>query len=78
MAGTGVKLVLIKPGPTDTPMTAHLKSTGARMAPVEGVAQQIVAGMAAGKPVVYAPGKWWLIMMIIRHLPAFVFKRMNI
>lgn len=77
-AGTGVKVVLIKPGPTDTPMTAHLKGKGAKLAPVEGVAKQIVEGVEAGKPVIYAPGKWWLIMMIIRHLPSLIFNKMNI
>lgn len=77
-AGKSVKAVLIKPGPTDTPMTAHLKFNGAKLAPVEDVARQIVDGIAVGKPVIYAPGKWWLIMMIIRHLPAFVFNKMNI
>jgi short-subunit dehydrogenase len=77
-AGTGVKVVLIKPGPTDTPMTAHLKGKGAKLASVESVAKQIVEGVEAGKPVIYAPGKWWLIMMVIRHLPALVFNKMDI
>ena len=77
-AGSGVKVVLIKPGPTDTPMTAHLKGKGAKFAPVEGVAKQIVEGVEAGKQVIYAPGKWWLIMMVIRHLPNFVFNRLEI
>jgi short-subunit dehydrogenase len=77
-ASTRVKVVLIKPGPTDTPMTAHLKSEGAKLASVESVAKQIVEGVEAGKPVVYAPGKWWLIMMVIRHLPALVFNKMDI
>lgn len=77
-AGKAVKAVLIKPGPTDTPLTAHLKFNGAKLAPVDDVARQIVDGIAAGKPVIYAPGKWWLIMMIIRHLPAFIFNKMNI
>ena len=77
-AGSGVKVVLIKPGPTDTPMTAHLKGKGAKLAPVEGVAKQIVEGVELGKPVIYAPEKWWLIMMIIRHLPAFVFNKLDI
>ena len=77
-AGTGVKVVLIKPGPTDTPMTAHLKNTGAKLASVESVAKLIVDGVEVGKPVVYAPGKWWLIMMIIRHLPAIIFNKINI
>jgi hypothetical protein len=38
----------------------------------------IVDGVARGKPVVYAPGKWALIMMVIRHLPRFVFNKMDI
>lgn len=71
-----LKVVLVKPGPTATPMTAHLPQRG--LAPVEDVARLIVDGSAAGKPVVYAPGKWALIMMVIRHLPAFVFNKMNI
>lgn len=78
LAGSGVKVVLIKPGPTDTPMTAHLKQQGGKLASVESVAQDIVDGMRAGKAVVYAPGKWALIMMVIRHLPNFVFNKMDI
>lgn len=77
-ASGGVKVVLIKPGPTDTPMTAHLKGKGAKLASVEGVATQIVEGVESGKPVIYAPGKWWLIMMVIRHLPAAIFNKMDI
>lgn len=75
-SGSALKVVLVKPGPTATPMTAHLPQRG--LAPVEQVARLIVDGSAAGKPVVYAPGKWALIMMVIRHLPAFVFNKMNI
>lgn len=76
-AGTGVKIVVIKPGPTDTPMTAHLKGS-TKLASVESVARDIVEGLARGKEVIYAPGKWQLIMLIIRHLPGFVFNKMNI
>ncbi len=77
-AGSGVKVVLVKPGPTATPMTAHLAGEGPALAPVEDVAKAIVEGVAKGRLVVYAPGKWWLIMMVIRHLPTFVFNRMDI
>ena len=77
-AGSGVKVVLVKPGPTDTPMTAHLTGKGAKLAPVEDVATQIVEGVESGKLVIYAPGKWWLIMMVIRHIPSFVFKKLDI
>jgi short-subunit dehydrogenase len=74
--GSALKVVLVKPGPTATPMTAHLPARG--LATVEQVARLIVDGSAAGKPVVYAPGKWALIMLVIRNLPAFVFNKMNI
>ena len=75
-AGTGLKVVLIKPGPTATPMTAHLPQAG--LASVAQVAQDIVAAIAAGKPVVYVPAKWQIIMLIIRHLPRFIFNKLNI
>lgn len=76
-AGTGVNIALIKPGPTDTPMTAHLKGS-TRLAPVDAVAQTIVDALARGQEVIYAPGKWRIIMLVIRHLPGFVFNKLNI
>lgn len=77
-ASTHVKVVLIKPGPTDTPMTSHLKMEGVKLAPIERVAQQIVKHVERGTPVIYTPRVWQLIMMIIRHLPFRVFKKLNI
>ena len=38
----------------------------------------IVDGIERGAPVVYAPAKWALIMMVIRHLPRFIFNKMDI
>jgi short-subunit dehydrogenase len=78
LAATGVKVVLVKPGPTDTPMTARMKQQGTSLASVDAVARDIVEGAANGSSVIYTPGRWVLIMMIIRHLPRFVFNRMDI
>jgi decaprenylphospho-beta-D-erythro-pentofuranosid-2-ulose 2-reductase len=78
LAGSPVRVTLAKPGPTDTPMTAHLKQGGAKLASAEAVAQSIVKAIAAGQPVVYAPSKWALIMLVIRHLPRFVFNKADI
>jgi decaprenylphospho-beta-D-erythro-pentofuranosid-2-ulose 2-reductase len=77
-AGSKIQISLIKPGPTDTPMTARLKAQGAALASVENVAQHIVAGIEKNKPIIYTPVKWALIMLIIRHLPRFVFNRLKI
>ncbi|HEY0588249.1 MAG TPA: SDR family NAD(P)-dependent oxidoreductase [Pseudoduganella sp.] len=76
LASTNVKVVLVKPGPTATPMTAHMPQRG--MASVESVAAQIVAATAKGQPVLYTPGKWALIMLVIANLPRFVFNKMDI
>ncbi len=75
-AGSPVRIVLIKPGPTATPMTAHLPPRG--LASACDVARCIVDGIAAGRPVIYAPARWRLIMMVIRHLPRALFNRMDI
>ncbi len=78
LAGSSVRVTLAKPGPTDTPMTAHLKQGGAKLASAETVARCIVKGIKAGSPVVYAPRKWQLIMAVIQHLPRFIFNRIDI
>jgi short-subunit dehydrogenase len=75
-ADTPIKIVLIKPGPTATAMTAHLPQRG--LASAEAVAATIVQGIAQGKAVIYAPKKWAVIMMIIIHLPAFIFNKLDI
>ena len=71
-----IKIVLIKPGPTATPMTAHLPAGG--LAAVDQVARAIVKAIEAGKPVAYVPAKWQLIMLIVQHLPRWIFHKLNI
>ncbi|KQQ06165.1 MULTISPECIES: SDR family NAD(P)-dependent oxidoreductase [unclassified Rathayibacter] len=78
LAGSRLSVVLIKPGPTDTPMTASMKQSGASLASVESVAKDVAAAMSAGRAVAYAPVKWRVIMTVIKALPAPIFNRLNI
>jgi len=78
LAPLGARAVLIKPGFVDTPMTASFTNKGVLWAQPEQVARVIAAAARRGGPVVYAPAYWRLIMLIIRHLPAFIFNRLNI
>lgn len=78
LADSTVTISIIKPGPTDTPMTSHLKSNGARLADADAVARDIVAGISARKSVIYTPGRWKYIMLIIKAIPFFIFKKINI
>ena len=77
-ASTPIKIVLIKPGPTDTPMTTSFKQTGIKMASAESVAKTIIQGINKGKAVIYAPWKWKLIMLTVQHIPNRIFNFMNI
>jgi len=73
-AKTKVRVSLIKPGPTATPMTATHKGKLAN--PVD-VAKDIVAGLAKGRRTIHAPKLWRLIMFVVRAIPFFIFKRLN-
>jgi decaprenylphospho-beta-D-erythro-pentofuranosid-2-ulose 2-reductase len=76
-SGTNVSVTLIKPGPTNTPMTSAMKGSD-KFASPEDIAKKIIVGIALKKSVVYAPAKWFFIMMVLRHLPKNIFNKLNI
>jgi len=78
MHKVGVSVVTIKPGFVDTPMTAHLPKGGPLWAKPDQVARDIVGGMDKGRSIVYTPGFWRLIMLIIKHIPEFVFVKLKL
>ena len=78
LARAGGRAVLIKPGFVDTPMTASFTKKGLLWAKPEAVAIVVDRAVEKGGPVVYAPKFWRAIMLIIRHIPAFVFNKVNI
>jgi short-subunit dehydrogenase len=76
--GSSVRVIRVKPGFVDTPMTAGIDKGGPLWATPNRVAADIVRAVSKGRRVVYTPWFWWVIMMIIRHLPWFVFRRLKI
>ena len=74
----GVHVITIKPGFVDTPMTQGLTLPKALVVPPEYVAKQIVSAINNKKAVLYTPRFWALIMLIIRSIPNFIFKRLNL
>jgi len=74
----GVRVILIKPGFVDTPMTKGLKKKGPLWSSPAVVARAIVKAIDHSDGTVYVPGFWRYIMLVIRHLPWFVFRRMSI
>lgn len=73
----GVPVLTVKPGFVDTRMTWGLPGLFLVADPMR-LGEQIVAAQAAGKHTVYLPSFWRLIMLIIQHVPEFVFKRLKL
>ena len=73
----GVRVVTVKPGFVDTPMTAGLRK-GMLWSPPERIARGIVRAMERGSAEVYLPWFWWPIMFVLRHLPESIFTRLKI
>ena len=74
----GVHVVDVEPGFVATPMTAGLPLPGPLVATPEKVAKDIVRAVERKKDVLYTPWFWWGIMLIIRNVPRFVFKRASL
>jgi short-subunit dehydrogenase len=72
----GVRVVTIKPGFVDTPMTAAFKK-GLLWASPAAVGKQIAKALIRGTPVIYTPGFWRPLMCIIRSIPETVFRRLS-
>ena len=77
LAKAGVKVVTIKPGFVDTPMTASLRK-GLLFASPRKVGEGIYHAMLKGKEVMYLPWFWRPIMLVVKSIPEPVFKRLSI
>ena len=72
-----VHVVTVKPGFIDSPMTTHITRKGALWATPEAIANGIVDAIDKKRDVVYLPGFWRLIMLVIAHIPEGIFKRLK-
>lgn len=75
LAHTDIDVILVKIGPTDTPMTRNSKIKGFPLASADKVAHSIVSSISKSKSLIYVPSKWFFIMAIIKHLPKFIFNK---
>src|SRR3954469_15028062 len=79
----GVRVLVIRPGQVRTTTTIdHWKATGAKEAPLtvdkEDVAELAVTASAKGKELVWAPGAFRYVMMVLRHVPRPIFRKLPI
>lgn len=71
---SGVKVITIKPGFVDTPMTVDYEK-GLLFTKPAAVAKGIYNAMSKGKEVVYLPWFWRWIMLVIRSIPPKIFNK---
>ena len=72
----GLSVLCVKPGFVKTGMTEGLKAPPFAGEP-EQVAKDVVRAMDRRKPVLYTPGMWALVMLVIRWLPRFVMRKIG-
>lgn len=72
-----VHVMTIKPGYVATRMVAHKKLPPYITASTQGVAKDIVKGFKRRSSVVYTMWLWRYIMAVVRLIPEFIFKRLN-
>ncbi len=73
----GAHVVTVKPGFVDTAMTWGIEGMFLVAAP-EAVARDILKAVEKRRDVIYTPFFWRYIMLVIRHIPERIFKKMSI
>lgn len=73
----GVRVLVIRPGQVRTRMSAHVKEAPLTV-DKEYVADLAVTAAAKGKELVWAPTAFRYVMMVLRHIPRNVFRRLPI
>jgi NAD(P)-dependent dehydrogenase (short-subunit alcohol dehydrogenase family) len=74
---SGARVITVKPGFVDTEMTFGMDGLFL-LAPPELVGRKIAEAPDRRSDTLYVPSIWRLIMLIIQHLPEFIFKRLNL
>lgn len=75
---SGVSVLTVKPGFVNTKMTESLDLPKNLTAQPQDVAEDIFNAQQRGRNILYTKSIWMFIMLIIKHIPEFIFKKMSI
>lgn len=73
----GVRVLVVRPGQVRTRFSAHVKDAPLTV-DKEYVANLAVTASAKGKELVWAPGTFRYVMMVLRHVPRRIFRKLPI
>jgi decaprenylphospho-beta-D-erythro-pentofuranosid-2-ulose 2-reductase len=77
LRGTGVRVLVVRPGFVRTRMTDGLEAAPLAVGP-EQVAAAVLDGVASGAELIWVPGQLRLVMSVLRHVPRRLFRRLPI
>lgn len=77
LARKGVLVLTVKPGFIDTDMVKGMQGLFWVISPNKA-AQIIIKAANRNKECIYVPARWALVAFIIKRIPSFIFKRLNI
>ena len=75
LVGTGVRIVIVRPGFVHTKMTEGLEAAPLST-DADTVADAIVAGLGRGSETIWVPAPLRIVMSVLRHVPRPVFRRL--
>ena len=73
----GVHVLTVKPGFVDTPMLRKAGGGPFWVIPPEKAAGDIAKALRKRKQVIYTPARWRWLMLVVQHIPSFLFRRMR-
>lgn len=76
--GTDVNVLTVLPGFVATRMTEDMDLPAALTATTEQVAEDVFRAVSKGKRIIYTKWMWRYVMLIIKHIPEFVFVRLKL
>ncbi|GAB3741377.1 decaprenylphospho-beta-D-erythro-pentofuranosid-2-ulose 2-reductase [Microlunatus parietis] len=75
--GSGVRVLVVRPGFVKSKMTEGLSPTPLSSTPDE-VAAAVADGVRQGKELIWVPGPWRFVMSALRHVPRPLFRKLPI
>ncbi len=75
LRGTGARVLVVRPGFVHTRMTEGLSPAPLAVGPQE-VASSVLAGVDSGAELIWVPGAMRAVMIVLRHVPRKVFRRL--
>ncbi|WP_440713751.1 decaprenylphospho-beta-D-erythro-pentofuranosid-2-ulose 2-reductase [Gordonia sp. FQ] len=73
----GIRVLVVRPGQVRTRLSAHVAEAPLTVNK-EDVAQRVVAAVGKGKEVIWVPGPFRYIMMVLRHVPRPIFRKLPV